>query len=70
MVSPDQPELTPSVPPCKPDDAVDHLYDSRQFGTCANGHPLNRAGRCPVTNGVATHAELVAAALRDAAEPL
>jgi len=50
METPEQPGSPVSPPPCVGDDAVDPVYDAAQFGTCANGHPLNRAGRCYYVN--------------------
>jgi hypothetical protein len=53
-----QPEPAPAAAPCAPDSALDPVYDSARNGYCANGHPLNSAGRCAVINAVATDAEL------------
>jgi hypothetical protein len=48
--APCQPEvLPPNVPADDPGLATD--YDAATNGTCANGHPVNRAGRCAVLNG-------------------
>jgi len=36
------------------------VYDRAQFGLCANGHPLNKVGRCAVVNDHATDAMALA----------